>query len=130
MGCDIHLHVEIKIDGKWEHWSAPYVNRAYSLFGLMAGVRGDAAPLYEPRGFPEDASAITRMDYDADGPDAHTPSWLTWAEMRRVAAVYSDEVNGGAQFISLEHTILHCYVPTFGDDETEPEARVVFWFDN
>jgi len=57
MGCDIHLHVEVKApEGRWSHALSQYCPRNYVLFGHLAGVRH--APLYypEPQGFPKDAS--------------------------------------------------------------------------
>lgn len=41
MGCDIHLHIEIKMNGLWRHYSMPHIERDYCLFGVMAGVRGN-----------------------------------------------------------------------------------------
>ena len=32
MGTDMHLHIELKIDGRWEHWSAPRIDRNYEFF--------------------------------------------------------------------------------------------------
>ena len=41
MGCDIHAHFEIKVDGEWLHYSQANINRNYRLFEKMAGVRGE-----------------------------------------------------------------------------------------
>lgn len=130
MGCDIHLHVEIKIDGKWEHWSAPDVERWYSLFGLMAGVRGESGPVVQPRGIPEDATMLTRRDFEEWDADAHTPSWLSWDEMAKVWDILTDSHPLERRGISFEHDILHCHPPYWGPEQDQPEARVVFWFDN
>lgn len=62
MGCDIHLHTEVKIGGAWHHYSAPCVPRSYALFGKMAGVRGGAAPIALPKGLPCFPSYITALD--------------------------------------------------------------------
>lgn len=94
MGCDIHLHVEILIQGNWielyptdlttpfrqdvpnsplaNYW---YTGRNYSLFGVLADVRTrELAPICEPRGLPEDvtdpvALSLTHLDY-------HSSSWI------------------------------------------------------
>ena len=47
MGCDIHLHAEIKVNGKWEHYAHPHIRRDYRLFAKMASVRN------APYGHPE-----------------------------------------------------------------------------
>ena len=39
MGCDIHAHLEIKIDGKWLYYSPVNINRNYNVFAKTAGVR-------------------------------------------------------------------------------------------
>ena len=62
MGCDIHLYIEKKNkDGKWEKLIIDECllpdDRNYSVFGFLAGVRGDyKKPLFPKRGFPDDSS--------------------------------------------------------------------------
>lgn len=129
VGCDIHLHVEVKVDGKWEHWSAPTTGRWYRLLGLLAGVRGEESPVFEPRGCPTDASALTKLDYEAEGADAHTPSWLSWEEMETVFRRFNKDLPQD-QRVYMDSEFLHCWRPSFGPNEEEPEARIVFWFDN
>jgi hypothetical protein len=84
MGCDIHLHTEIKINGTWHHYTEPRVPRCYELFGLMAGVRGDNDPIVAPKGFPDDSSEVSRLMFERDGPDAHTPSWIDAVEIKKL----------------------------------------------
>lgn len=89
MGCDIHCHIEVKINGQWHHWSAPEIQRNYSLFARMAGVRAyaltAATPIAEPRGFVTDPTIITEIHWDHGGDgDWHTPSWFTGAEIDRL----------------------------------------------
>ena len=84
MGCDIHVHGEVKVAGLWHHYSAPYVSRDYNLFAYMAGVRAGNSgitPIAEPRGIPADISLITWIDYMKMGTDGHTHSWLSGEEV-------------------------------------------------
>lgn len=55
MGCDIHSFVQIFRNGKWITVDTNPENgeRNYSLFGILAGIRGGKA-IVEPRGFPKD----------------------------------------------------------------------------
>lgn len=139
MGCDIHVHVELKIDGVWEHYSSPYVWRNYGLFGLLAGVRGygDFDPIVAPRGLPDDITKLTRLDYLRD--HHHHASWLNPSEVREVYKIWDrrwrkdgmDELFGfvfGNGFDAVLE-IHHCH-----HSENEgfwvEDARVVFWFDN
>lgn len=64
MGCDIHMHVEVKApDGSWRHALSPWCPREYVLFGHLAGVRYPAKFPIEPQGFPNDADYITIEAY-------------------------------------------------------------------
>lgn len=162
MGCDLHSCVEVRgadgwriVDGvDWGQYnSGPFEWRNYSVFGWLADVRNysEVGPVVEPRGFPRDASADVREDYEAWGMDAHTPSWLLLSELlsvdydaevndrrveRSVGGVRSGAFTGdpeegttqslrdflGAGFMNDLETLKGLGAP----DDT----RVVFWFDN
>jgi hypothetical protein len=109
MGCDIHLHVEKKVDGQWNRWERTevvtwpsgyrtaenyygYSGRNYDLFGMLADVRngrgfagcdtGDGfKPISMPKGFPEDASYEVEKDKDCWEGDGHSHSYLTLSEL-------------------------------------------------
>lgn len=94
MGCDIHCHIEVKINGRWEHYSALDIDRDYSLFARMAGVRAYAdpsPPIAKPRGLVPDPSIITEIDWARGDGDWHTPSWLTGAELDALIRERVDE---------------------------------------
>jgi hypothetical protein len=102
MGCDIHLYVEKKRNGKWVPaqgfmdvgnedglLDVPYPDkqlddRDYLLFGFIAGVRDDTNQHFEPKGFPKDASKEVKAVFKSWGTDAHTPSYLTLEELQSV----------------------------------------------
>ncbi len=144
MGCDIHLHIEVKVRGEWHHLSAPYVDRSYRLFGYMAGVRDDSVePVSLPKGFPPDATTLTKIDYERWERDAHSVSWLGVEEIGILRdRIQKDPDVGGNFSWDLEHSILHTYL--FGNSldgwYKYPEedyrkmgvedVRLVFWFDN
>jgi hypothetical protein len=154
MGCDIHTHIEIKVNGTWEHWACPDIRRWYELFEFLAGVRGEVEKaIVPPKGFPSDASVLTKMDYDYYGADAHTPSWLGWKELDKLSAWLenyakenSKEKNARLLEYNLEFGILRgTYL--FGNGLTSfkhyndvedveyvpksvTDVRMVFWFDN
>ena len=94
MGCDIHDFVEIKVNGKWEMLGDvfetydrlptrhPYDGRCYSLFALLAGVRGrDILPIAEPKGIPDDASIDYFEECKKWEGDGHSHSYLTLKEI-------------------------------------------------
>lgn len=103
MGCDIHMYVEYRFDGKWvcgDYFSkSPYYNgvdpyepkyslvdiydyRDYDLFGVLAGVRNREVPcISEPRGLPNDCNDFIKKEYEVWWCDAHSCSWLTLQEI-------------------------------------------------
>jgi hypothetical protein len=142
MGTDIHLHVELRVNGRWEHYAMPSVDRWYSLFGVMAGVRGGEQPIVQPKGVPEDMSVITRLCYEYDGQDAHTASWFNEEEINRLSCwlEQKQKLNQYSGY-SLEYGVLKgTYL--FGDGLTDfktcpgclpkgcDSVRLVFWFDS
>lgn len=83
MGCDIHLHIEVKIDGTWQHYANPWVGRSYDLFTLLAGIRstGNFKPIAEPKGLPADCNPLTR--FILDYADFHSHSHLDIKDLAR-----------------------------------------------
>lgn len=144
MGCDIHAHFEIKIAGRWEHYTTPDIGRNYKLFERMAGVRGDPREaIASPRGLPSELSAVTKLDVERWFGDAHSCSWLSAAEIAGLSEWGRTNLSS-RQPDSLGRWDMewdwHCYL--FGNsfagftkyrDEIPPEIedlRLVFWFDN
>lgn len=146
MGCDIHCHVEIRYNGKWEHYAMPSVSRFYGLFGVMAGVRGEGPAIVEPKGVPDDMSVVTKLDWEKWGSDAHTPSWFNEEEIDKLVDWLKTQTLRQGELTTypdLEWDILNrTYM--FGNsltafkhyDDTDyvPDGvdavRLVFWFDN
>ena len=146
MGCDIHLHTEIKINGEWHHYGHPSVSRNYALFARMANVRnsrnGDyITPISEPKGMPDDVALITRLDAEYWKPDGHSYSWLNAREIAELAAWAKSHAE------SQGYTLEYCWesnqfgylfgnhwsdYTTYGDDRRDyiEDIRFVFWFDN
>ena len=110
MGCDIHVMVEArKYPFSTEEWfnvdnwrynpyfgdkgepamivKPIYTHRDYELFSFLAGARnyGDNLSFGFDRGFPEDAAKPTAEEYARWGEDAHTPGYVTLAELKEKA---------------------------------------------
>lgn len=138
MGCDIQLHTEIKIDGKWEHYSQPRIKRSYELFNIMAGIRGginSPEPISQPKGLPNDLSITTKFCYDLEEDDAHSMSWFNAEEISKLCDWY----NIKPIISSIEYDVLGYFFGNGWDQfhkwpEEVPEGiedvRFVFWFDN
>lgn len=144
MGCDIHLHIEIKIDGQWHHYGTPHIQRSYKLFGKMAGVRCDNpnVAIIQPRGIPDDITLITRIEWE-DGESYHHPSWFGGKEIAELED-WLNEQGGQREELDLEWNILNTFL--FGNSFAGPykyyqnkaklgkhtleDVRFIFWFDN
>lgn len=81
MGLDIHAHFEIKVKGKWLHYSQPDIYRNYSLFDKMAMVVGDDENGIEAKGLPNDMTETTKLCSDVDKPDSQYHSWMSSLEI-------------------------------------------------
>jgi hypothetical protein len=145
MGCDIHFHTEVKVDGTWHHHSNPKIERDYWLFALLANVRNyddEVQPISDPRGLPSDVSVVTQIYREKDGVDGHSDTWIAANEMAEVCKKWNEKrVSGFGQ--GLHHQLgylLGNYWGNFNElrsDEVDgkryqriEDVRWVFWFDN
>jgi len=142
MGCDIHLHIEVKISGKWEHWAAPTVSRYYPLFALMGNIRNSNGikALSNKRGLPEDITEVTRFVSKCEAGHGH--SWLNSEEI----SVLTDRIDKLARpeirnYFCFEQEFLHSswflgnsFASFHKQTATYPkeieDVRFVFWFDS
>ena len=111
MGCDIHLHIEVRVNGKWEHYSNPSISRWYDMFAIMANVRNNSGikPISNPKGLLEDCNLITNIACIDFGSDGHSHSYLSAEEIITLDNwVFG---NGGDwPDNDLEYKILHTYL--------------------
>lgn len=100
MGTDIHVNMEIRVDGKWENvfkdakhfdvLNRVFLNigRNYDLFAMLADVRNGVGfagittgsgfePIFEPRGLPDDWDRPSDDCWLGD----HSHTWFTLEEL-------------------------------------------------
>jgi len=147
MGCDIHVHIEFKVAGKWRHYARLWVNRNYTLFTKMAGVRNedDIIPISLPKGLPNDMSWETKFDADIDEPDMHSASWLSGQELVELSnwiddqkwpgsypGRYADEMTIFGYFFGNSYAGFYQYPRDwrYSRKKEIEDVRFVFWFDN
>ncbi len=182
MGTDIHMFLEFRIGGgEWyvdaHHQYAeefeevfghkrlmkvPAARRDYNIFNELAGVRGTTRHnIYGafPKGLPDDVSKEVLAECMRCGGDAHSHSYMSYEELRKVlyplVANINDHITSRNPFIESKQVglfrlkqkqwptyydiIAYCEdVITeheierflFENDPGAMEARVVFWFDN
>ena len=137
MGCDIHAHFEIKVDGEWLHYSQANFNRNYRLFEKMAGVRGEVRnAIVPPKGLPKDISKVTALEVEDWGPDAHTFSWLNADEIKEIYEFHQKQYEDGWRISTDQWHYLYCngweYFKEFRGEYQKwvEDIRLIFWFDN
>lgn len=115
MGTDIYAYIEVQDGNVWKLCGSDvWLNRNYTLFGLLAGVRSDVG-MFAPRGMPADISA----ELNADRTPGHSGSWLTLEEL---IAVSEHEAMKG-------YDTLTEVLDRMQDMGKGRPTRLVFWFD-
>jgi len=141
MGCDIHLHTEIKVDGVWYHYNTANMRRDYELFGFLAGVRygpENDTSLAADRGLPADVSFVTKLISDDWGCDAHSHSFLDAAEIVILEQWIKENRTSPDKYAWPEQQWGYLFGNSWGDFTKYPnerpknieDVRFVFWFDN
>lgn len=145
MGCDIHLHTEVKIDGIWHtygthtaHLMSVETTMYLPKWLMYVTPYGEIKPISEPRGMPDDCSVVTRVKAKYWEADAHSHSWLGAEEIRELEEWYEETF----KHLKIPYSwASHMFGYSFGDSwgsftkypEDNPEGiediRFVFWFD-
>ena len=137
MGCDIHMFIEKRVDNQFpwdtdeghtigtDSWGdgettswleqVTATGRDYDLFAYLAGVRGRHDDSLEPRGVPPCVSKPIAMEYERQGGDAHSASYVSLEEFKEclVRAGYDlADSNSSEAFYDYND-------PKFVDDITE-----------
>lgn len=136
MGCDVHLHIEVKerSTGIWHHLANPRIDRGYQFFSHLADCgRGHNTPVIPNRGIPGDITPVTRHDLDRYGSEAHSLSWFGPEEIEKLRDRLAGQPGYDEYHDDLEHGIFRTYL--LGNSLTSLEGtpygdiRLVFWFD-
>lgn len=134
MGCDIHLHVEVKVKGEWHNYSHPHVYRDYALFAKMGDVRNygdtDIKPLSKNRGLPSNVSKIVFFLHEKWDSDAHSTSWLDSEEVTTLCMWMQKFKRDACEvFGYLDGSGFDSFYK-YSEENSFDDFRFVFWFDN
>lgn len=146
MGCNIHVHIEVKKNDIWYHFSAPRVDRNYILFAVIAGVRMDTLresdrnsikPVAKIHQLPDDISFVTQTCYYQDKRRGlHDVGVLTAEDLdvlqNELYKLHPWVGRTGCDELDLEWSIFRTSINgnTLADHQDWDDLRVVFWFDN
>lgn len=121
MGCDIHIHAEVKVNGRWEYFGEHSFGRYYTAFGYMANChRSEIDPVVPNKGIPHDINPLTKLYMD--DVDYHSHSWLDKEELAKVCQRFRD--HGKPNVPQCERCIAR------GDIEQEDEGEDLTFFAN
>jgi hypothetical protein len=140
MGCDIHATLEYDKyylrDTKkpkahyWDGFAKSIdIDRGYYFFGILAGVRnGEINSIADPRGVPDNASFDFKQEYDDWDMDAHTPSWVSFKELRDWKHTSGKLDFDPEQDMKEQdfYKVMEMLAEKYGDEN----VRLVFFFDN
>lgn len=140
------LHQEIKIKGKWHHYSRIKVERDYALFKKINNVRKDnfsdeeIKPMYKSRGFEKgwlmSYTFLTQFDYSKDKMDNHSHGYLYANSIQKLGEwIKNNEFtrsNEPAFYFGYLFENNWNYFLQYKEDYPEgiEEIRFIFWFDN
>lgn len=124
MGTDINMYVEVRLNGKWQLYSQPYIGRNCELFNKLAGVRGSLSlAIIEPRGLPDDLSEVVTF-IEREDSVGHTHTWLTPDELKEAWPV---EQAACDVYLNEYTDLTEPYLYSLFDKD---DVRYVFWFDS
>jgi len=149
MGCDIHAHMEIKVDGEWFYYAPVHIRRNYALFTRLANVRpgwhATIEPISDPRGLPDDLELAdtTKLHLAVWNLDGHSHSWISSQEfVDLIEWIKDNDLNlvdrKSYSWNVLTDDWLYLFGSAFDDFYKYPEDnyenvedfRMIFWFDN
>lgn len=153
MGCDIHMVLEKRYDGSWiglhafqrmtvltsqlpgdneplrysnMYWDA--TARNYSLFAALASVRGESPVGNDPRGLPDDISALAEMEVESYGDDGHSHTHMLLSE---AATIFMTFHRPTYLLTNERHDVAAGLFGIYIDKpEDFDEYRLIIWFDN
>jgi len=148
VSIDLIVHIEIKMEGKWRHYTRAFPERNYGLYGLISkeyfNSKSDGLdstkirPLFPTRGIPENATYLTIKEHHKHGSDSHYPSWLDAEDLIKLRENYLKLVNPNASKFRILTELFQSYIfsgyliswyeypeDNFMDIE---DLRIVFWF--
>lgn len=139
MGAKIHMHLEVKKDGRWLHFAVPHMYRGCQFFNLLAGIYS-GEPIVPLRGLPSEVdgecmSEVTRFCYNQDrqGYRLHHEGYLLAEELvalqERLWDIFGDK---GKDEHDLEFGYFHTCINgnTIAQHQGWDDVRLIFWFDN
>ena len=143
MGCDIHFHREVKINGKWEYFGEFKIERNYRLFSFLANVRNEnklIKPIADAEDdLPGDVSGMMRFVFNSEDNDyyLHTLTVFDYGRIEEFYNRFDGFIGETGDHEYPEHYVGYLFgnswLKDFGEQFTNEkieDVRWIFWFDN
>jgi hypothetical protein len=142
MAVTVTLHIEVKINGNWEHYTYPDVQQHPLLLDVLGRESPQArtAPIeFIHKGLPANITRLTRFNHEKQHKDAFGESWLDSRSIALIEQRFAEIDPAGSSMRPLESSVYRAwlfgntfgYVARFGGDEIAPgleDVRFVYWF--
>lgn len=102
---------------RYKYQSAEVKERNYWWFGILNDVRQGGCLFEKDKGIPDNTSFLVKQQYDRDGSDGHSHSWLMVSEIL-------EKLEKSNNKDCLQYEWLKMFI------EDPENTRMVFWFDN
>lgn len=124
MGMDCHLHIEVKLQDRWEHYEKVSVDRDYELFEKMSeSARWNSGKqLSRHLGLPSDMNSITKLFLEQV--DCHSHHWMDKRQVLRLHKWMQQNSSSGQAMHDIVEELALFYKKEF------PIFRLVYAFDN
>ena len=146
MGTTMHAHIEVKLDGNWEHYATPTIEQNYLLYAAVNGVRNDFSienlPEIKPQasihGLPTDCTKLTKYCHELDNKAAHIygEGCLTATDLENLQQhlfELADAIDFTERYsLDLDDRLFKTYINgnSIMEHQGFEDVRIIFWYDN
>jgi hypothetical protein len=141
MGTDIEVHTEVKINGKWQHYGCPYIQRFYVLFAKMSGERiqpeWHILPIDAHKEMPPDATELTLFAHNyvtKTTTAARKICWLDRYQIEELDEWFRKELkahehpNSAVKSHGLEAEFDYLFHNGWVNNSLVEDVRFIFWY--
>ena len=145
MSITMHLHIEVKKDGKWFHYGSPCMSNLpekYFIYAWMTGegleytrsrFREQIQPVASIKGLPEDLSEVTKICYEQDTKQyrLHGEHTLMADDIQTLQEkLWEQNPDDNRLYWDLEETIFRTYINSgsIACHHGWDDARIICWY--
>lgn len=135
MGCDIHIIIQEKVDGKWkdQDYGIEYEGRNYELFAFLHDVRNIRFNI-EPYSVTNDRNGLPSdlniNDYDYWLQELHNVFWVHLSELTDMS-IYNQEIECYGKLQTVKEEMGEDWFKYLQElEDLDTDIRLIVGFDN